>query len=247
MEMEYIPIKSDGGTIVHFTRSVESLISILRSGFVYTVNPTRIWEKLFKDIGLANIPDIEHGMVCFSEVPEGVDRVTGHFGEYGIAVDFNWALDNGLKKVAYISDDGPVYESFKTLLQESKKDLPDYGKIAGDERTGRILQEMLLCNPYTPASFTTPLYALIIEMFQWIETDANISENEWRIRSFKKIGGLGDFSKEEQVSLSLGMKNNILPLPKENILYLKCPEGQQEEFKKKITGNGFGDIKIIFY
>lgn len=239
----------------HLTRKRENIKSILNNGFAYIPSPTRIWDDIFNELNLS-IPDIENGMISFTEVkndlsPTDNSYMYAQFGKYGIAVDFNWAINNGAKKVAYVKKNGKVYEALKMLIQESYPDF-NYIKQQTDERSAEFIIKMISNNPNLPATFTNALYPLIISILQYIETDAHAKENEFRIRSkFRGLNGQNT-SKKNQVDISIIMQNanifsNFLRINPENVLFVFCPKEEVDLLKTDLTESGFQEIEVRGY
>jgi len=255
VETKYIPIRPEAGHLVHLTKKPENIRSILTEGFIYVFNPTTIHERLFSELGIT-IPDIERGMISFSELSldtqsEHTSHMLSKFGQFGIAVDFNWALDNGLRRVAYIPDHGPIYDSLKTLLSKTIPQL-DHIKNSTDPRDFNVIQKMLLSDPGVPDIFTDPLYSLVLDLLQWVETERNANEKEFRIRAPFTFGGISEIGKEQQVAMSKALAKhslvaNTLPIGPERVLFVYCPQEYRKEIASSLLDTKFKNTKVRCY
>jgi hypothetical protein len=93
-------------TFFHFTSKLKYLKSILENGFYprycpeYTLHPADVQAASRGRPPLRAIP-----MVCFCDLPTGVIRKHyRHYGPYGIGLDRDWGLKNGLSPVIYTHD-----------------------------------------------------------------------------------------------------------------------------------------------
>ena len=104
-----MPISAN--TLFHFTRDIDTLLSILRSKFYPRLSlEQRIMSKL--DMRLA-IP-----MVCFCDIP--LSQITEHtlkYGEYAIGIKKDWAIKQGVSPILYVHDNSLI---LNTVLSEIK-------------------------------------------------------------------------------------------------------------------------------
>ncbi len=253
-------ILNQESVIVHCTRSVGSLLSILENGFVFMYNQTKTWELLFGDIN-KDVPDINLGMVCFTAIPVNQDFKKyiplGQFGPFGIAINYSWCLDNGMKPVVYIEKNGKVFELLRGLLVESiPKPKPQMflgGKWIDVEGayTIKMYEDLLLSCPQLPDSFTNPLYSHLIELLKWVETSDHKYEREYRIRSKYRAPFSENYEKEENIKTSLLFKDinpsGFLQIQPEQILYFISPKEQEEDLRDTLKETVFSRILITTY
>jgi hypothetical protein len=84
-------------SLFHFTSKPEYLISILENGFFprYSLEDSK-----FKYSPSCAIP-----MVCFCDLPlSDVSDHIGFYGNYGLGLKKEWAIDNGINPVLYLSN-----------------------------------------------------------------------------------------------------------------------------------------------
>lgn len=252
-ETIYVPFGSNQ-CIVHCTRSIDDLKSILLHGFVPTINPTRIIEPLFHDIGRP-VPEADIGMICFTKLdPDALDvealQTLCQFGPFGIAVTQDWALAYGGRSVAYVKPGGSEYLALQALLKCSCPQPIDHPNFDGRDR--RAVEEMVLSNARLPDIFTDPMFSLLLEMLLWVETEQHRDEREFRIRAPQECSGLRGLSKREQVNLILTMSTQLnLPLTfkiqRAQVAFLFSPKSSECQLRSAINDSMFADVPIKAY
>ena len=121
-------MKPRSHTLFHFTKSAETLESILANGFW-----PRYCQEDFKwynpETGLISYP-----MVCFCDIP--LTRIDAHvkfYGSYGLGLTKQWAMSNRLSPVLYISKDTYVSNALTRMLHKSPRPpLESYKESAED-------------------------------------------------------------------------------------------------------------------
>lgn len=246
-EAEYLPISKKDEYLIHFTKSPETILRILNHGFYYICNDTLINEKIFRPLN-QEIKDIEKGMVCFTcSALDETEGIRSRFGNFGIVMKYDWALDQGGRKVAYIPEDGPVFQALTTIVKES---VPNLSYLSGmDEESRKFAEKFILEDSSLPDIFTNPLYSIVREMAQWFEIDHHSSEKEFRIRSPKTLGGMASFDGATQVRMIDGMKflnpeSYCLKFRPENIGFLCCAEDHIGQLREQISGTTFEQIEV---
>ena len=103
-------------TLFHFTKSIETLKHILRSGF---------WPRYcLEDVawfGSDKYNYVAYPMVCFCDIP--LSRIGDHvefYGRFGIGLTRSWAVANGLNPVFYVAG-GNVLSAFREINNHSNK------------------------------------------------------------------------------------------------------------------------------
>lgn len=253
-----ILIMSNEKVISHVTNSIENVMSILQHGFIHLRNPTKIWDSIMADLGLS-LPDLENGMICFTEVDKDLKNfetsiIYRQFGSFGIAVDYNWALDNGLRKVAYISKDGQEYECLKTLIKCS---FPKTSNFQNDVISEKEIYEtmfMFINDPNISDTFSNPLFSLLVNLMQWVETDEHVLESEYRIRPIKTISGLSLSKKDKKAEIgllkamsSIGIFDSTLKIKPESVLFFICPVKEKADFIEMLRLTQFSNCQIKSY
>lgn len=102
-----MPVKSN--TLFHFTTKLDYLIDILENGFWprYCLED-RSWLKKINPLTGKVYPqadDAYYPMVCFCDIP--LSKILDHinfYGQYGIGLTKEWAVENHLNPLFYIAD-----------------------------------------------------------------------------------------------------------------------------------------------
>ncbi len=255
METFFLQTPGPTGQLIHFTQSLGALESILQHGFLYVHNETETHRHLLDSLGVS-YPDVERGMVSFTVVEwDKSEEIRRVFGAFGIAVDFNWALDQGARQVAYIPSSGPLFEALRTLVREGLPTQNHWDSFLGSEGEGPPglkLKEGILSDPGLHGAFTTPLHSLILELLHWVQTDEHSFEQEYRIRSSHTFGGISAYRPADQVELLKVMTTKLgldysLSLPIDAVLYFCCPASFESEVSQILARSRFAGKPIRLY
>jgi hypothetical protein len=98
---------SRSATLFHFTEDIDTVKSILHNGFFpHYCRENMSW--LWPNKGFWSFP-----MVCFCDIPLG--RISKHvddYGHYGLGLSKDWAINNGLNPITYLSKGSPLSNAF---------------------------------------------------------------------------------------------------------------------------------------
>ena len=102
-------MKPKSNTLFHFTKSLDVVKSILKEGF---------WPRFcLEDMcwyRSQDMPYIALPIACFCDIPlSRIDEHVGFYGEYGLGVTREWAMNNGLNPVMYVSEQSSVADSIR--------------------------------------------------------------------------------------------------------------------------------------
>ena len=103
-------------SLFHFTKRIDSLQSILESGF---------WPRYcFEDISWVSGTDFYGSpMVCFCDI--SLTKLEGHsafYGRFGIGMTREWGIANGLNPLLYVSSESIVRGAIKGLFANPCKE-----------------------------------------------------------------------------------------------------------------------------
>jgi hypothetical protein len=174
-------------SLIHFTGSADALFSILRYGFLFLHNETRLLNTLFGHLILPEAGLGTGGMVCFTDLPLSATRAHQNlFGSYGIAVRKGWAIERGASRVAYIDVDSHAFDCLRNLFREllSREVREDLTQALRAGGTQRITASLLATNPtLAAASGYGPAFSELLRMVSWMQTAEDLAQSEWRVRS----------------------------------------------------------------
>ena len=103
-------MRPKSNTLFHFTKNQDSLKKILLTGF---------WPRLsLEDVRWYNseMDFLALPIVCFCDIP--LSRINDHvefYGKYGLGLSKEWAINNGLNPILYVSDRSVVSKSLPFL------------------------------------------------------------------------------------------------------------------------------------
>ena len=102
-------------TLFHFTKSIETLKSIIKHGF---------WPRYCAEdvnwLGYKKYEFIAYPMVCFCDIP--LSRTEEHvrfYGEYGIGLSKDWAECNKITPIQYVSTSSNIPRTFREIIDLS--------------------------------------------------------------------------------------------------------------------------------
>lgn len=148
-------------TLFHFTKSPESLMGILKHGFIPRFS-VEDFSWLDPSIGRMALP-----MVCFCDIPLG--RTSEHiafYGSYGLGMSKEWGTKNGLNALSYVSPASTYARHFSDiweslLVTEAKTDPKRFESLA------------------SIVAFQKPLSGEVVVAGNPVEKDF-YQESEWR-------------------------------------------------------------------
>jgi Putative abortive phage resistance protein AbiGi, antitoxin len=124
-------------TLFHFTGSLENLIGILINEFRPRLS-VESFDYVAQHLPLNSV-DRESGipMVCFCDIPlSQVGRHMEHYGSYGIGLDKDWGIANGVSPVFYTHPRSPgTYSAAQLVALLSSIHMDD----ASEEQKERVL------------------------------------------------------------------------------------------------------------
>jgi len=121
-------------TLFHFTKSLDVLKSILKSGFYPRYSLEDINWMGFQGVDFVAFP-----VVCFCDIP--LSRITDHvnfYGQFGIGMTQEWAKANRLNPVIYVSHTSDVAEILKKVNEASSLASTSSSDSSFTDNAGRL-------------------------------------------------------------------------------------------------------------
>ncbi|MDT3387859.1 MAG: hypothetical protein LIR46_08890 [Bacteroidota bacterium] len=135
-----MPISAN--TLFHFTRDIETLLSILKSKFYPRLClEQRILPK--SDLRLA-IP-----MVCFCDIP--LSQISEHslkYGEYAIGIKKDWAINQGVSPILYVHDKSLILNTVLSEIKATSDDVLANPTGCASERMRKFVDAVCMMKPY---------------------------------------------------------------------------------------------------
>src|SRR6266705_716317 len=205
--------------LIHYTQSEEIVTSILRHGFLLVPNKRGLIHQLLPGDDFSLREPQEFGMISFTELP--VEQARGHreqFGDFGICVTWEWALRAGAQRVIYVGESGYVFQTLKWLFELGRQELRR--EEPGNE------SPMLMQNKAWAAAHGAQLYAKMLTLYEYMESERNSSQVEWRI-----VNKIPDYtsapSRSELIeSLLVAAQNwkmGAVPITQSDVEFFVCP------------------------
>ncbi len=151
-------------TLFHFTRSLDSLKSILRNGFYprFCMEDVQ-WVK-------AGTERLAYPMVCFCDIPlQRIQRHVSHYGRYGVGVSKEWAVASQVGPVIYHPVSSRLHSLIDYLLEFPPPGTPNSSL---QKQAASDALSLLLC-------MSKPLDGEIARSGK-MERVSYHQENEWR-------------------------------------------------------------------
>jgi len=244
--------------LLHFTECRDALLSILENGFLYLHCETEIFVEIVGQVIGVHLEPEANGMICFTEAE--LDEANDHqdvFGPYAIAVDKEWAIQSGAKKVEYIPKEGAeteeIRQEFRRLVptEFNVNGTPVIDAVRNSDFGIRSIAMSLLTNPKVAEPWgVNPEYVSALRRWEWSQTDEHMAEKEWRIRNPNGYSGFQRLPKEQQVGELLAlMKHPMWPsmsleLPPGSLVFLACPADEVTPLKEALSGTPFDEVEI---
>lgn len=159
-------MKPKSDNLFHFTRSLDTLLSILQNGFYPKCCMEDIeWFDLPNDVQMA------FPMCCFCDIPlSRLSEHTDYYGNYGVGLTKDWGIRNKLNPVVYTPPNGQIQSLMKHLYERLLDDISDGTQfdIRRDELSNESYKLWSLIKPVTGKMYGSDT---VKEFYQ---------ENEWR-------------------------------------------------------------------
>jgi hypothetical protein len=208
--------------LFHFTKSIDALKSVLKTGFFphycpeYTLDPTDRAAASKGHHPLHAIP-----MVCFCDLPLSlIGKHLKEYGNFGIGLDKKWGIKDGVAPVIY------TYSKAKTRPSVSR--LAAEAPTAGD---GQMLRDMRYL-----AAYSKPFQGPAWRNDRVQKQVRFYDEREWRYVPVAPWDGplfldweqYSDIRRRRKLHSSL-IQHNTLPIPPDAIQYLILPFEKDEQ------------------
>lgn len=183
----------------HFTNSLESLISIIINGLIFFPNETKIFSTLTSGGCLIGEPQCR-GMISFTDIPfEHSESHRKLYGNFGVVIERKWAVSEGACKVIYVGKEGPVSDHFRSLFTILEPKFESTGNTDLDQWVGKLART----KPEFSKSLGNEPYAQLLKIHEYMQSDEEVAESEWRIIRSHKFSWSEGMAIEEVKALCL--------------------------------------------
>ncbi len=219
--------------LCHYTKSVDTVISIIQNGFYPRVSKEDVSFRypLFEKF-ILGIP-----MVCFTDIPETLsEEHKSIYGAYGLGLKKEWGIKNGLNPVCYVIKNSQLIDSFNDVQVELQK-------LSSNNMTNQIR-----------ALEVTMSFGGFLKLYSEKLPDGSeklyYDEKEWRyLPPFMDNNRTCNVLQNEYLSedrihkLNIKMKKYSLKFTSEDLEKIILPESKYEEFKFKIMNSSIIEPK----
>jgi hypothetical protein len=197
----------------HFTKTKKQFYSIIQNGFLFLHCETGILGPMAKEVfSIDNVDDASSGMICFTEIDDvnNSEHIVD-FGMFGIGLSKQWVISQGAKKVNYITVGSEDYHNLAKsmeVLAPTELYNTTREKYLTDPKTRHMGKISLTKISFARNAGANVEYLDFLETFDWMQTNRDVSQQEWRIRNPHPYAFTGRFSKEQQAKILINAIND---------------------------------------
>lgn len=230
--------------LIHYTKDATTVGSILRKGFLLIPNQRHLLGQLVEDDVDWGQEAQEWGMICFSELP--VSATSFHrqvFGDYGIAVSWEWARKNHAEAVLYLRLEGPLFDIWKHIFTTAYRD----AKMWSEDEQHPWDGPLAIFRSTMAAQNRAIDWAVLLKIHEYMQPHRDSAQVEWRIVnkypfSFSAKDKAGMIEQALKLADTWQLAN--LRLQPDDVNYLICPLGTETELRDKLP-SGFSSCEIL--
>ncbi len=217
--------------LTHYTRTVEAVTGILTNGFAWVPNRRGLISELVPSHPFDEREPQQFGMISFSELkPNESDAHRRCFGEFGVTVSAIWAERHMAQRVIYIDRKGPLFEALSRIFQTG------YARCdAGIDYPDDDGLRMAFTNKAMATVVGAPLWADLLQIYEYIEPIEHSVHREWRIVNPRPLYGLPTSKSEviRNVSPPKGwaIHLNVVRVEPGDVLRIICPASSREHLE----------------
>lgn len=232
--------------LVHYTKTVDAVVSILTNGFLLVPSPRGlIHQFLGSDLFREREPQ-QFGMTCFTEIP--IDQAETHreqFGNFGIGVTWDWALRHSAQRVIYVSEHGPLAEAFAFLFGRALLEMN--AEVAKYPDDGARLWGY--ANAAFASAFGCSMWATMLKLYEYMQPEAQSSQFEWRIVQTFPYHFRADISdrdglRREALQIANMWRFTALSLEPRDVSMLICPKQEALALQSQLP-NAFSAVPVV--
>jgi hypothetical protein len=174
--------------LTHYTRTTEAVANILTHGFAWVPIKRRLIQKLVPDCDFSNREPQQFGMISFTDVDAPACRKhLERFGVFGIAMSPEWARLHAAERVLYLSEEGPLFETFCSLFRSGYEQLHGAIRFPGDGAA-----RMAFTNKNMASIQDGALCSQVLTLYEYMEPAENAYQSEWRIVNAMPLYGYAE-------------------------------------------------------
>jgi hypothetical protein len=208
--------------LTHYTKTPDAVANILKHGFAWFPNRRHLTELLIPDRDFSKREPQQFGMISFTELePASADPHRRQFGTFGIEVSERWTAENGVQRVIYVDERGPLTDALRVLFGIGYADV-----------TRRIEQHpndagwlMAYENKHAAGAVAgSSLWAHLLQLWEYLEPAFSAPQREWRIVTPYPFYSLSEDKAKAIAQVSPPQNwakfTNVLSIPRQDVLAL---------------------------
>ncbi len=224
--------------LTHYTNSIDNVVSILRSGFIFVPNTRGLLAALLEVEAIKEQPC--RGMVCFTEItPEDAVEKMSDFGKFGVAMKAEWCALNNAKKVHYLGTNKNSVD-FRAAQNKFQSAYPniDTSKVP---RLEDWLKNLAANKREFAKSFGAEEFAALLDEYEYYQTDEHWSEHEWRIMRSHEFSYSEGMDRADLIeTLKRCAAANRIPTLRfdpQDVAHFVCPGHEQDQLNELLPEN----------
>lgn len=225
---------------------MENIVSILDVGFVLIPNKRELINALLGEKVFTTREPQEFGMTSFTQLPLEFAAIhRSRYGNYGIIVDWDWALRNGAQRVVYLEQSGPLFGALAWLFRLAKQEI--------DQRSKSQLNPLVLENKHMAGSDRANLYAQLLTLYEYLQPERSSAEVEWRVvNKFPEYHFADELPRDEMIRQRVATaklwKGNFgcAKLSRDGVIRFVCPRSEKASFVAALP-NDYRSSPVVTY
>ena len=220
--------------LTHYTSSIDAMIGIVANGFAWVPNRRGLISDFVPYHDFAKREPQQFGMISFTELdPDSAMRHRRNFGDFGISVSREWAQRHAAQRVIYVDRQGPLFDALRFLFTRGYEQARSSIRSPDDDALN-----MAYTNKTVAGTLGAPLWANLLQVYEYIEPSENASHQEWRIVHPFPVYGYAESTQEIIRDVSppkgWGQEISVLRIDTSQITRLICPASKLEELKSRL-------------
>ena len=223
----------------HLTDSLDVLEKIIQMGLVYFPNKRQVFEDFSVSGGRTRLQEpICRGMISFTDTPlESGRSHRRQYGDFGIALNREWAIRRGATKVLYVPKNGPVFQAFSNLFNALA---PQASTDFGHPGVNQWVDQLVRTQQAFAACAGSPAYAELLNLHAFMQTDMHAAESEWRIVQTYPFTPDSRWTFREVKKKSLWLaETGVVPTLRFDpgaVEFLICPARKEADVRARLPG-----------
>lgn len=241
---------------VHFTPSVEDLLSVINNGLLFRERRRNVWKYLMRDASNRRpeyIPRIyknrepqQFGMASLHEfIGFPNTKTVEQFGPFGVLVEREWVVRIGFRRVLYVREGDRFHRNvLQPAFEDSLRELDKYLARAPSNDSFPL---MAYHNAAVAEFYGASQWASFLRLYEILEPAKHRYQQEWRYSNPNPdYSGLPLDALKMDLDEKCGWSHvlNVLKLDPNDIIGFICPVDCHTTFRTSLPTQ-FSEAKIF--